>query len=166
MASASRDAYDTDVAFQRARMAWGAAFVSSREIPADSLAEQNKKLAPLEQRYRDLRGASDDVVLYHHCAVCFRTGGCGLKLSLCLGCSTATFYCSRGCQVADWPQHKLVCGCNGSLHGMPARFVWTPAILATNTAYDIGPIGHKPNQPGHGLFVGQSVSHKNKVYYA
>jgi hypothetical protein len=41
----------------------------------------------------------------HRCAHCHETPE---ELKLCAGCKSVK-YCSRTCQRADWPSHKLVC---------------------------------------------------------
>lgn len=46
------------------------------------------------------------------CANCLKTDADnGFKLSKCSKCSF-TYYCSRDCQVEDWPRHKLTCKCS------------------------------------------------------
>ncbi|KAL0486102.1 hypothetical protein AKO1_001785 [Acrasis kona] len=42
-----------------------------------------------------------------HCLTCNKPGT-EVKLKMCTTCHVAT-YCSRECQVADWPKHKKVC---------------------------------------------------------
>lgn len=39
---------------------------------------------------------------------CTSCGSCSLDLQLCSHCQNVR-YCSRECQKADWPQHKLIC---------------------------------------------------------
>ena len=41
----------------------------------------------------------------HHCGA---SPAPGSKLQACSSCKTAS-YCGRGCQAADWPEHKTVC---------------------------------------------------------
>jgi SET and MYND domain-containing protein len=42
------------------------------------------------------------------CLYCFKSHGNEVKLSKCSKCHEAS-YCSRDCQLKDWPQHKLEC---------------------------------------------------------
>ncbi|GFH61355.1 hypothetical protein CTEN210_17831 [Chaetoceros tenuissimus] len=43
------------------------------------------------------------------CPNCFKSGDdIGSKLSACSKCNSA-YYCSRECQVEDWPKHKRMC---------------------------------------------------------
>ena len=43
------------------------------------------------------------------CPNCFKSGDdIGSKLSVCSKCNSA-YYCSRECQVEDWPKHKRMC---------------------------------------------------------
>jgi len=48
------------------------------------------------------------------CARCGRTGDATLKLSKCKRCFERCLrdvcYCGEACQIADWPEHKRVCG--------------------------------------------------------
>lgn len=60
-------------------------------------------------------GVKDGVLQCAHCRYESYRGATGPakgKLKACSKCHR-TLYCSRECQVADWPKHKLVCGKQG-----------------------------------------------------
>ena len=55
--------------------------------------------------------AAGDFDSHKCCATCRRWqigADCDLKLSGCARCG-CVYYCSQGCQKADWDEHKLVC---------------------------------------------------------
>jgi hypothetical protein len=60
------------------------------------------------QEYRVLDAEFDEAKIWEKpsavCDICSNTG----KMQVCGGCKQRK-YCSRACQVKDWPQHKKVC---------------------------------------------------------
>ena len=57
------------------------------------------------------------------------------KLRLCTGCNRAG-YCSRVCQAAAWPDHKLACGTKNVLEAPEAARVSAARAAAARTAAD------------------------------
>nr|XP_016925736.2 zinc finger MYND domain-containing protein 10 homolog [Drosophila suzukii] len=75
-----------------------------------SKAYGTELLCELEQNMEDLKvdepkdsGAGGDGGVEHSCATCE-----GKAKKKCASCKQV-HYCSRDCQLKDWPQHKLVC---------------------------------------------------------
>lgn len=76
--------------------------------------ESNKDITKIDRAthilnvFNDLNGNKSSVVL---CAMCAAKIG----IQKCAGCPkhSKIRYCSRACQVADWPVHRISCGVNG-----------------------------------------------------
>jgi len=59
----------------------------------------------LLQKYQDEKDSLTKIISRFTCASCHQTG---LKLKKCSRCRNIS-YCSRKCQVKDWPKHKEIC---------------------------------------------------------
>lgn len=81
------------------------------ETPIDAIRAIRDRLRKSNQAqtslyYHGVQGIIERLYdrLYHHCAVCKKTG----DLKKCAGCEQV-FYCSAEHQRKDWPVHKKVC---------------------------------------------------------
>ena len=79
-----------------------------------TLVSYLKKLIPckcLDQKYKEVRSISKMTQCYNENCSLPRGEVEQSKATCCSRCRRAT-YCSRSCQVQDWPRHKIVCGVN------------------------------------------------------
>ncbi|KAJ7021972.1 hypothetical protein C8F04DRAFT_1139429 [Mycena alexandri] len=75
---------------------------------AEAVARQNKDLGPSRKDIRSgVRAHLDD------CFRCEKKASAETQLRKCSGCLIVR-YCSKQCQLADWPTHKAACSDRGS----------------------------------------------------
>lgn len=84
------------------------------EADEHTLVSYLKKLIPctcLDEKYKEVRSISKTTRCYNENCSLPRGVMEQSKATCCSKCRQAT-YCSRSCQVQDWPRHKIVCGVN------------------------------------------------------
>ncbi|KAJ6478807.1 hypothetical protein C8R47DRAFT_1138228 [Mycena vitilis] len=82
-------------------------FVTFTHPDAEKIAQLNKATAPGRGQIRST------VRSFQLCSVCKKTPDKAAQLKKCSGCLIA-HYCSKECQVSDWPTHKKTCKDGGS----------------------------------------------------
>jgi hypothetical protein len=88
-----------------------------------TLVSYLKKLIPckcLDEKYKEVRSISKMTQCYNEKCSLPRGEVEQSKATCCSKCRQAT-YCSRSCQVQDWPRHKIVCGVNTVILNDAAR---------------------------------------------
>ena len=88
-----------------------------------TLVSYIKKIIPcncLDEKYKEVRYISKTTRCYNENCSLPRGVVEQSKATCCSKCRQAT-YCSRSCQVQDWPRHKIVCGVNNIIDSEAER---------------------------------------------